>query len=175
MSPQPAPEPPSDRGHGGFAIELSTVGLTSAGFLIGVATTRGAVFGLTIDYRRSKTTDAADTETVTSGTRFGMAVRAPVLATRDRRGDLILAGDIGLETDNTRVTTATFPQPTSADGSGMTFAFGPGLRFWIIEQLAVSYLARLRVTSLDYRGAYAPAGADSLIGIEGAFQVTGVF
>jgi hypothetical protein len=174
VSPPPAAEPSPDRGHGGVAVELSTGGLTSGGFLIGIATKGGAVVGLTADYRRVTVDLGGDMETVTAGSRFGAGLRVPLITTRDGRGDMVLAVDFAYGTDKT-TTKNIFPEPPQNDGDGLSFAFGPGLRYWILDQLAVGYVVRFRTTSLNYRDVYSATGSSTTIGIEGAFQVTATF
>ena len=74
-------------------------------------------------------------------------------------------------------------RPATVSAAGFSLALGPGLRFWVHEQIAVGYVARFRLTYLSGdSGALAVTTADAqtsasatTIGFDGTFQILGVF
>ena len=74
------------------------------------------------------------------------------------------------------------PAATSS-AAGFSLAIGPGLRLWVHDQIAIGYVARLRIAYLTgSAGALAPTpGEDPTdasqtdIGFDGVFQVLGIF
>ena len=79
-------------------------------------------------------------------------------------------------------TAAGMPTATSS-AAGFSLALGPGLRLWVHDQIALGYVARLRVAYLSgSAGALDPTPSDNPtdasltdIGFDGAFQLVGIF
>jgi len=74
--------------------------------------------------------------------------------------------------------------PTATgSAAGFSLALGPGLRLWVHDQIAIGYVARLRVAYLTgSAGALGATPSDNTtdasrtdIGFDGVFQVLGIF
>jgi hypothetical protein len=82
------------------------------------------------------------------------------------------------------VTSALGVTPTqTVSASGFSLAAGPGLRLWVHEQIAIGYVALLRISYLAGELGALPAtptedttdGSRTQVGFDGAFQILGVF
>jgi hypothetical protein len=184
-----APDPAEayERGSGGFAVELSTGGLSSGtlqgGILVGIGV-RGFVGGLFVDALQEATSPAVPpntTETSTGSSRLGVAARVPLIRTADGRVSLFAGLDAALTHRNVPATST----DAKYQADGTTWSLGPGLRFWLTEHLSLAYLTRLRFTSLEGDAGALPdviAAADpstqssaSYVQLEGSFQFLCVF
>ena len=181
-----------ERAGAGLAIELSTSGFASGalmgGLFVGGHTASGTVIGGILDYglrSATATPDSGAPITTSEQTfRLGAGVRQPIVRSADRRVDLYAAADAafvykGAETESTM---AGMPTATGS-AAGFSLALGPGLRLWVHDQIAIGYVARLRITYLSgEQGALAPMPDDdptdasqTEVRFDGAFQILGVF
>ncbi len=173
----------ADEDRTALAIELGTNGFASGalegGLFLGARTSGGIIIGAMLDYRSSSVTIHPGTDTITnasSAVRFGAGARFTFLRSADHRVELVGAVDAGIV-----YATAETTGISDASASGLTIAAGPGLRFWVHEQIAIGYLARLRFTHLS---GDAPALGGSVgdgsasgrdVAFAGTFQILGVF
>jgi hypothetical protein len=181
-----------ERAHGGLAIELSTSGFASGalvgGLFVGGHTASGTIIGGILDYGLTSVTATPDNGapiTISEQIfRLGAGLRQPIVRSADRRVDLYGAADAtfvykGAETESTM---AGMPTVTGS-AAGFSLALGPGLRLWVHDQIAIGYVARLRVTYLSgEQGALATVPNDNPtdaslteVRFDGAFQILGVF
>jgi hypothetical protein len=181
-----------ERSGAGLAIELSTSGFASGalvgGLFVGGHIPSGTIIGGFLDYGLTSVTATPDSGAPTTiseqAFRLGAGVRQPILRSADRRVDLYGAGDAAFvyKSAETESTMAGMPTATGS-ASGFSLALGPGLRLWLHDQIAIGYVARLRVTYLSGAlGALAtvpnenPTDASLTdIGFDGAFQLVGIF
>jgi hypothetical protein len=183
--PQAAPVPP-EATQAGFVVELATnafaSGALSGGLFAGGRTAGGLIVGGLIDYA-SSSLDVATATSSASTFRIGAGVRHTLLHSADRRVDLFGAADVSavfLSATGTDAAGAGIPE---RGATGVTFAFGPGLRLWVHEQLALGYAARLRIDYLSGEaGALmspttpdANSASATAIGFDGVFQLLAVF
>ena len=181
-----------ERSSGGLAIELSTSGFASGalvgGLFVGGHTASGTVIGGILDYglrSATATPDSGAPITTSEQTfRLGAGVRQPIVRSADRRVDLYAAADAAFvyQGAETKSTMAGMPTATGS-AAGFSLALGPGLRLWVHDQIAIGYVARLRITYLSGAlGALATAPNDdptdaslTEIRFDGAFQLLGIF
>jgi len=209
--PPPAPPPPpprrpvaatgdrqahqfrdEERAGAGLAIELSTSGFASGalmgGLFVGGHTASGTIIGGFLDYGLTSVTATPDSGapiTISEQIfRLGAGVRQPIVRSADRRVDLYGAADAAFlyKSAETASTMAGMPTATGS-ASGFSLALGPGLRLWVHDQIAIGYVARLRITYLSgAQGALATVPNDNPtdaslteIRFDGAFQILGIF
>ena len=142
----------------GFAIELSTSGFASGalvgGLFLGGRTQSGLILGGFLNYGMTSLNVAAPGgATLTTSTQFlriGAGLRHSFVQSADRLVDLYGAGDVSFDYQSVEVpsTGGTMPTQTTS-AAGFSLALGPGLRLWVHDQIAVGYVARLRVTYLS--------------------------
>jgi len=175
----------------GIAIELSTGGFASGalvgGIFLGGRTGSGLILGGFLDYRlTSETSTLTDTDITSSSQmlRLGFGLRHSFAQSADRRVDVYGAADASFEYRSGEARSMTGTTPTvSPSASGFSLALGPGLRFWVHEQIAIGYVARLRATYLSggLGALTVPPSADetdttqTAVGFDGTFQLLGVF
>jgi len=187
-----APPPEKAADQSGIAVELSTSGFASGtlqgGLFMGGRTAAGVIVGGFIDYRlTSLNTTQPNSPEITTSTqtvRLGAGIRLPFVQTSDRRVDLYGAADISFDYKSGDAIATSGTTPTaSVSASGFSLAAGPGLRLWVHDQVAIGYVARLRVTHLSGQAGALPEPptddpADvslTQIVFEGTFQLLGVF
>jgi hypothetical protein len=177
-----------------LALELSTSGFASGslagGLFVGGRTASGLILGGFIDYALtsvSETPAGASMSISTSAQllRLGVGLRHSFLQSADRLVDLFGAADVSFDHVSADVPSTAGPQPTdSLSASGFSLAAGPGLRLWVHSQIAIGYVARLRVTYLSgAAGALvtlvptddASDASKTQIAFDGTFQLLGVF
>ena len=175
-----------------LAIELSTSGFASGslagGLFVGGRIAGGPIVGGFLDYGLESLTSSAGGADVTESKqhlRLGAGARYTFLQSADRRVDLLGAADLGFAYQSAEVPTPTGTTPTvSVSASGFSLAAGPGLRFWVHEQIALGYVARLRLTYLsggagvfppDMPTANPTESSSTSIAFDGVFQILGVF
>jgi hypothetical protein len=178
--------PAPDADQAGFVVELATnafaSGTLQGGLFAGARTAGGLIVGGLIDYA-SSSVDASGSSTSSSTFRIGAGVRHTFVHSPDQRVEMFGAADASAVFRSAMGTDATGNAIPERGAAGVTFAFGPGLRLWVHEQLALGYAARLRVDYLSGEaGAIAsPATADTVsasatvIGFDGVFQLLAVF
>jgi hypothetical protein len=175
----------------GVALELSTSSFASGslggGLFIGGRTAGGLILGGIFDYDLlsvSSSAGGASMSTSTQRFRLGGGLRASFVHSADRLVDLYGAADLTFEYRSAELPVNSGSAPTTTvNAAGFSLAAGPGLRLWVHPQIAVGYVARLRVTYLGgAAGALAStAAADATsasavaIGFDGTFQVLAVF
>ena len=181
-----------ERTGGGLAIELSTAGFASGalvgGLFVGGHIPSGTIIGGFLDYGLTSITasPAGGVPTTISEQifRLGAGLRQPIVRSADRRVDLYGAADAafvykGAETASTMAGMPT----TTGSAAGFSLALGPGLRLWLHDQIAIGYVARLRISYLSgEQGALATVPNDNPtdaslteIRFDGAFQLLGIF
>jgi hypothetical protein len=176
---------------GAVALELSTSGFASGslvgGVFVGGRLAGGLILGGFFDYGlQSATASTAGTNVSTSAQlfRLGAGVRPTFIHSADRLVDLYGAAEASFEYLSAEVPSTGGSSPTtSVSAAGFAVAAGPGLRLWVHEQIAIGYVARLRLTYLSGdRGALGPApsadassSSTTAIGFDGTFQILGVF
>jgi len=172
---------------GGFALELSAGGVSSGSFQGGILAgigVHGFVFGLMLDAAQEATVPATAGGIDASGGwhRLGLAVRVPLLRTADGRVSLFLGGDLALTNRQTLVVANGSTSDYQAEGG--TGSIGPGLRFWLNNQLSFAYLVRQRWTRLGGSAAALPDvvadAPDTRLSVrytqlEGVFQLLCIF
>ena len=173
---------------GGFALELSAGGVSSGSFQGGILAgigVHGFVFGLMLDAAQAATipaTMAGGIDASGGWRRLGLAVRVPLLRTADGRVSLFLGGDLALTNRHTVVVANGSASEYQAEGG--TGSIGPGLRFWLNNQLSVAYLVRQRWTRLGGSAAALPDvvadAPDTRLSVrytqlEGVFQLLCIF
>jgi hypothetical protein len=188
--PQEEQPPPAPVG-ASFVLELQTTGFASGPLGGGLApapsTLGGGLFagarlagdlsdlmlGATVNFVSWSNTTAllgvnGPVSTTMSGSLLavGAGARYSLLRANDGRVDLYGAGDLGF------VRTSGRSGSESGSSSGITAGAGPGLRLWIYDHLAIGYVARMRFMK---QAGSTPPGDSTVTGLEGAFQVTGVF
>jgi len=176
----------------GVAIELSTSGFASGalvgGLFLGGRTQSGLILGGFLNYGMTSLNVAAPGgATLTTSAqllRIGAGLRHSFVQSADRLVDLYGAGDVSFDYQGVEVPSTGGMMPTQTTSvAGFSLALGPGLRLWVHDQIAVGYVARLRVTYLSGgAGALAAPPTDNLIdasitsiGFDGTFQILGVF
>jgi len=175
----------------GVALELSTSSFASGslggGVFIGGRTAGGLILGGIFDYdllSLSSSSGGASVSTSTQRFRLGGGLRASFAHSADRLVDLYGAADLSFEYRSAELPVNSGTAPTTTvNAAGFSLAAGPGLRLWVHQQIAVGYVARLRVTYLsgDAGALAATAAADAssasavAIGFDGTFQVLAVF
>ena len=181
-----------DRSSGGLAIELSTSGFASGalvgGLFVGGHTASGTIIGGIVDYGLTSVTatpDSAAPITISEQIfRLGAGLRQPIVRSADRRVDLYGAADATFVYKGAETESAMAGMPTvTGSAAGFSLALGPGLRLWVHEQIAIGYVARLRITYLSgEQGALATVPNDNPtdaslteVRFDGAFQILGVF
>jgi hypothetical protein len=181
-----------ERVGGGLAIELSTSGFASGalvgGVFVGGHTAGGTIIGGILDYGlTSLTATPASGAPITISEQFfrlGAGVRQPIVRSADRRVDLYGAADAAFVYKGAETTSTMAGMPTAtSSAAGFSLALGPGLRLWLHDQIAVGYVARLRITYLSgEQGALATAPNDNPtdaslteVRFDGAFQLLGIF
>lgn len=193
-APQASDEAVASKGGdpSGVAIELSTSGFASGalvgGLFVGGRTQSGLILGGFLDYGMTSLNLAAPGgATVTTSAqllRIGAGLRHSFVQSADRLVDLYGAGDVSFDYQSAEVPSTGGTMPTqSTSAAGFSLALGPGLRLWVHDQIAVGYVARLRVTYLSGgAGALSATPTDSpidasvtQIGFDGTFQILGVF
>jgi hypothetical protein len=168
----------------GFAIELSTSGFASGalqgGVFIGGRTGGDLLIGGILNFSSSSqnvTVGSVKTETSASSLLIGVGMRMTFLRAADRHVDLFGAADAGVVYTSSKDTNA----DVSTSLFGGTIAAGPGLRFWVNDNIAVGYVARVRLTyaSGTVDSASNPGSGGDMsstdFAIEGSFQLLGVF
>jgi hypothetical protein len=186
-----AAAPAAGNDQSGVALELSTSSFASGslggGVFVGGRTAGGLILGGIFDYDLlSLSSSAGGTSVSTSQQRFrlGGGLRASFLQSGDRLVDLYGAADVSFEYRSAEVPATSGTAPTAnVNAAGFSLAAGPGLRLWVHPQIAVGYVARLRVTYLsgDAGALAATAAADAssasafAIGFDGTFQILAVF
>jgi hypothetical protein len=174
-----------------FALELSTSSFASGslggGVFVGGRTAGGLLLGGLFDYDLvSVSSSASGTSVSTSQQRFrlGGGLRTSFVQSKDRLVDLYGAADLSFEYRSAEVLATSGTAPTATvSAAGFSLAAGPGLRLWVHAQIAVGYVARLRVTYLSGDGGAlaATAAADATsasavaVGFDGTFQLLAVF
>ncbi len=202
--PQPGAPPPRERpkkhpaevaapqyerdNRGGFALELSTGGLSSGSFQGGILVgfgAKGFVFGVILDALQAATVPATTDGGIDSSSgwsRLGLAIRVPLLRTADGRVSLFLGGDLALTNRHTLFVASGSSSDYQADGG--TGSVGPGLRFWLNNHLSLAYLVRQRWTRLEGSAAALPDvvsdSPDTQLSVrytqlEGVFQLLCIF
>jgi hypothetical protein len=181
-----------ERTGGGLAIELSTSGFASGalmgGVFVGGHTASGTIVGGILDYGLTSLTATPDTGapiTISEQTlRLGAGVRQPIVRSADRRVDLYGAADAAFVYKGAEAQSTMAGMPTATgSAAGFSLALGPGLRLWVHDQIAIGYVARLRITYLSgEQGALAIVPNDNPtdaslteVRFDGAFQILGVF
>lgn len=181
-----------ERSGGGLAIELSTSGFASGslvgGLFVGGHTASGLIIGGFLDYGLTSVTTTPDTSvpftTSQQLLRLGAGLRHAFARSADRRVDLYGAADASFDYASVEVPTTTPGMPTAtSSAAGFSLALGPGLRLWVHDQIALGYVARLRVAYLSGSAGALNATPSvnqtdaSLtdIGFDGAFQLLGIF
>jgi hypothetical protein len=184
-----APAPPEEET--ALALELSTNGFASGGLeggvFVGGRKPGGMILGGFFDYGlRSSTASVGGTNVTTSAQlfRLGAGVRPTFIRSADRRVDLFGAAEASFEYRSGEVPSTGGSSPTTTvSAAGFSLAVGPGLRFWVHEQIAIGYVARLRLTYLSgdagalasVPSADASSSSTTAIGFDGTFQILGVF
>jgi hypothetical protein len=181
-----------ERSGAGLAVELSTSGFASGslvgGLFVGGHIPSGMVIGGFLDYGLTSLTATPDSGVpITSSQqllRIGVGLRHPFARSADRRVDLYGAADASFDYVSVEVPTTTPGMPTAtSSAAGFSLALGPGLRLWVHDQIAIGYVARLRVAYLTgSAGALGATPSDNTtdasrtdIGFDGVFQVLGIF
>ena len=176
----------------GVAIELSTSGFASGalvgGLFVGGRTQSGLILGGFLNYGMTSLNMAAPGgATLTTSAqllRIGAGLRHSFVQSADRLVDLYGAGDVSFDYQSAEVPSTGGMMPTQTMSvAGFSLALGPGLRLWVHDQIAVGYVARLRVTYLSGgAGALSATPTDNpidasitQIGFDGSFQILGVF
>jgi hypothetical protein len=175
----------------GIAIELSTSGFASGtlagGLFMGGRASNGMILGGLFDYSLTSLSEnvaGVDVGTSIQTFRLGFGVRQAFLTTADRRVELYGAGDISFDHQSAEVPSTSGMTPTdSLSASGFSLALGPGLRFWVHDQISIGYLARFRLSYLSgSAGALLSPPVDDTvdgsltrIGFDGVFQILAVF
>jgi hypothetical protein len=174
-----------------LALELSTNGFASGGLeggvFVGGRKPGGMILGGFFDYGLlSSTASVGGTNVTTSAQlfRLGAGVRPTFIRSADRRVDLFGAAEASFEYRSGEVPSTGGSSPTtSVSAAGFSLAVGPGLRFWVHEQIAIGYAARFRLTYLSgdagalasVPSADASSSSTTAIGFDGTFQLLGVF
>ena len=181
-----------ERSSGGLAIELSTSGFASGalvgGLFVGGHTASGTIVGGILDYGLTSLTATPDSGAAITIAeqilRLGAGVRQPIVRSADRRVDLYGAADATFVYKGTEAQSTMAGMPTATgSAAGFSLALGPGLRLWVHDQIAIGYVARLRITYLSgEQGALATVPDDNPtdasltdVRFDGAFQLLGVF
>jgi outer membrane protein with beta-barrel domain len=176
----------------GIAIELSTAGFASGslggGLFLGGRMASGVIIGGFLDYGltslESTPPSGAAVTTSEQLLRLGAGVRHTFAQSADRRVDVYGAADVGFEYRSAEVPSTSGTTPTeNMSASGFSLALGPGLRLWVHEQVAIGYVARLRMTYLSGAAGRltTPQTNDAIdatltqVGFDGTFQLLGVF
>ena len=159
------------------------------GLFVGGHIPSGMIIGGFLNYRLTSLTATPDSGVpITSSQQLfqlGVGLRHPFLRSADRRVDLYGAADASFDYASVEVPTTTsagMPTATSS-AAGFSLALGPGLRLWVHDQIAIGYVARLRVAYLTgSAGALTATPSDNptdasttAIGFDGVFQVLGIF
>jgi len=174
-----------------LALELSTNGFASGGLeggvFVGGRKPGGMILGGFFDYALHSSTASVGGTNVTASAqlfRLGAGVRPTFIRSADRRVDLFGAAEASFEYKSGEVPSTGGSSPTTAvSAAGFSLAVGPGLRFWVHEQIAIGYVARLRLTYLSgdagalavVPSADASSSSTTAIGFDGTFQILGVF
>ena len=166
-----------------LAIELATSGFASGalngGLLIGARLANGIVLGGEFDYTLSSLTLSSGGTSTTASTqqlRIGAGLRHLWIQTQDKKVDFYGAADAAF-------LHAGVESGMSVSANGFSLAFGPGLRLWVHDAIAIGYAAQLRLTYLSgASGVFAnpPSAAETdasatTVGFDGTFQILGVF
>lgn len=151
----------------GFALELGMSQLNAGGLLLGGASAKGFVLGMTFDLLSTSTEVESAANKVTNTTfRLGLGTRVPLLRTPGGAGELIVAGDAAL------VFARRTTDVANDELTGYTWAVGPGLRLWLVDQISLGFLGRLRRTAASGED---PAVKVEETAIETTFFALGVF
>jgi hypothetical protein len=176
----------------GLAFELSTSGFASGallgGLFVGGHLASGTIIGGFLDYgltSKTRTPDSGAPITISEQIfRLGVGLRQPIMRSADRRVDLYGAADAAFlyQGAETASTMAGMPTATGS-AAGFSLALGPGLRLWVHDQIAIGYVARLRISYLS--GGFGaletvpnedPTDASLTdVHFDGAFQILGIF
>jgi hypothetical protein len=146
------------------------------------------ILGGFIDYAMASNTltfgTSPELTTSAQATRLGFGARFVFVRTADRLVDLYGAADASFEHRGAETISSSGTMPTqSVSASGFSLAFGPGLRLWVHEKLAIGYAGRLRVTYLtgEFGALDVPpdesttSASATAVGFDGTFQLLGVF
>ena len=156
------------------------------GLFVGGHIPSGMIIGGFLDYGLTSLTATPDSGVPLTRSqqllRLGVGLRHPLLRSADRRVDLYGAADASFDYVSFEVPTTTMPAATSS-AAGFSLAIGPGLRLWVHDQIAIGYVARLRIAYLTgSASALAPTpgegptdASQTDIGFDGVFQVLGIF
>ena len=150
------------------------------GFFLGGKIHR-VIVGLGFDIERMAAgqgqTGQSDTTTARTSIQFTPGVRVALLRSRDQKVELFGEVDLGLG--------HTFLSPSPDNGTDtsnfhLTYTLGPGLRYWVHPQLALSALAALNgqfeFDSTHVSGStITTTTSTGLTNIVAALQVTGIF
>jgi hypothetical protein len=182
--------PVRESSQAGFVLELATNSFASGslhgGLFAGGRTAGGLIVGGAIDYGSSSvevTAGGMSRSTSVSTFRLGAGLRYAFLSSADRRVDLFGAADLAAVFRSAENVAPDGSQAPTQSATGATLALGPGLRLWVHDQLAVGYVARLRLDYLsgEVGALTTPPSAESdsasatSIGFDGVFQLLGVF
>lgn len=170
----------------GMLLEFSTLGFASSALTGGVFVgrqDRGVTFGVGLDYSSLEAGDDSFS-TARTGGRLLAGARFRVAQTANQRVECILGAEGGLQWVSNKVTGDFRIGDSENSASGLVLAAGPGLRFWVVDGLAVGYQTRLSYVSLSGDGAAASREdsfndatdiTSSSLGIDGRFSIFGVF
>jgi hypothetical protein len=147
-SPAPA-TPPAAKG---FAVELSTGGLSGGALGIGWGAGRFAA-GVAVDIQHSSLTGpdqgTSTPELTETAIALGPWLRWDMARALDGRVGLLLALDLeyGRQSMTTKIDAS--PTASEASASGVIFRLGPGIRYWATPWMAVGYMTQLSISSLS--------------------------
>ena len=158
------------------------------GLFVGGHIPSGTIIGGFLDYGLTSVTATPDSGVAITSSqqllRLGAGLRHPLVRSADRRVDLYGAADASFDYVSVEAPTTTAGMPTATgSAAGFSLALGPGLRLWVHDQIALGYVARLRVAylsgamgALDAMPSANPTDSSlTAIGFDGAFQLLGVF
>ena len=136
----------------GFAVELSTGGLSGGALGIGWGSGRFAA-GVAVDIQHSSLTGpdqgTSTPELTETAIALGPWLRWDMARALDGRVGLLLALDLeyGRQSMTTKID-ASFTA-SEASASGVIFRVGPGIRYWATPWMAVGYMTQLSISSLS--------------------------
>jgi hypothetical protein len=175
----------------GIAIEFSTSGFASGalvgGLFIGGRTASGVILGGFVDYGLTSAAlnfpDNFEVRTASQLLRLGAGVRHTILQTADRRAELFGAADVSFDYRSAEMPGSGSTPTDTLSAAGFSLALGPGVRWWILDQVSLGYAARFRFLFLSGEaGVFTMPPVDvttdgtlTQVGFDGVFQILAIF